>query len=402
MGTKKWTAVEYDAAKYLKSSIGSKLQRVELPRTMLVQVIIDLDDALYLPLSKNPTWLQKIQTAAAAKARTAMADVEKKVLDADAKAQKFDPKAAAAFTRDVQVTLDKGAQAIGDEMAAACDKLIKDYQKGQKELAKFRARCGAKIALTAVVVTGGAVVSVVSAGALSPIGIFGVVKGGAGIVQEILKLALKADQVAKIIQGELWALKKLMSEENAKAKKSGRVLQGSKEVGLNLFSKALGVETPSLRNCETHIGVHKVDIAKIEKESKKLSEKIYEALDEQTKVAKALAVAKKTLPAQKVGKISMSLDKVEKALDAVLKATVKVNESIDAAQARQVHFEKALKGMQEGIPGWTKWVEIAGGVALDLGLGIHDAASTLEKAVTITGTAVQTIGSELVDATAKK
>ena len=43
MGTKKWTAVEYDAAKYLKSSIGSKLQRVELPRTMLVQVIIDLD-----------------------------------------------------------------------------------------------------------------------------------------------------------------------------------------------------------------------------------------------------------------------------------------------------------------------------------------------------------------------
>ncbi|KQV98502.1 hypothetical protein [Rhizobacter sp. Root1221] len=398
MGTKKWTAVEYDAVKYLKSSIGSKLQRVELPKTMHIQVVIELDDALYLPLSKNPSWLQKIQTAAAAKARAAMGDVEKKILDADAKAQKFDPKTAALFTRDVQAVLDKGAKAVSEEMADACEKVIKDYQKGQKELLKFRVKCGSKIVLTAVLVTGGAVVSVATAGALSPIGILGVVKGGVAIGQEVVKLALKADQVGKLIQVELLVLKKLMNEENAKAKKSGKVAQGAKEIGLNVFSKALGVETPSLKNCEAHIGIHKVDIAKIEKQSKKLSETIYDAMDEQAKVNKALQVAKKTLTATKVGKISMSLDKVEKALDNVLKATIKVNESIAAAEERQVQFEKALKGMQEGIPGWVKWVDVAAGLTLDLGLGVSDAGSALEKALAVVFAVEQTVGNELADA----
>lgn len=398
MGTKKWTAVEYDAAKYLKNAIGSKLQRVTLPKTMHIQVVIDLDEALYTPLSKNPTWLQKIQTTAAAKARSAMGDVEKKILAAEAKAQKFDPKTAAAFTRDVQAILDKGAKEISEEMADACEKVIKDYQKGQKDLLKFRVKCGGKIALTAVLVTGGAVVSVATAGALSPIGILGVVKGGVAIGQEIVKLALKADQMAKVIQGELVVLKKLMNEENAKAKKSGKIAQGAKEVGLNVFSKVLGVETPSLKNCEAHIGIHKVDIAKIEKESKKLSEKIYAAMDEQAKVDKALTVAKKTLPSDKVGKIAMSLEKVEKALDAVLKSTIKVNESLAKAEGRQEDFEKALKGMQEGIPGWIKWVDVAVGAAVDLGMGVADAGSAIEKAYTVVATVEQTVGNELIDA----
>ena len=402
MGTKKWTAVEYDAAKYLKTSLGSKLKLVELPKAMDVQVIIELDDALYLELSKNPSWLQKVQANAAAKARAEMSAVEKIILATEAKAQKFDPKTAAIFTRDLQTQLEKGMAAVGDEMAAACDKLVKDYVKGRKELAKLRSQCKRKILLGAAVVTAGATVSVAVAGALSPIGIFAVAKGCAGIVQEMAKMALKADHMAKLIQGELWALKKFMNEENAKARQGGKVLQSGKEMGLNLISKAIGVETASLRNCESHIGIHKIDISKIEKESRKLSEKIYDAMDEQTKVNKALQDAKKTLPADKVGKIALQLDKVEAALDAMLKSTIKANESIVAAEERQVLFEKALKGMQEGIPGWIKWVEVAGGAAVDLGMGIHDAGSAIEKAVTIVGTVAQTVGNEIVDYRAKK
>lgn len=401
MGTKKWTAVEYDAAKYLKSSLGSKLKLVELPKTMDVQVVIELDEVLYKELSKNPSWLQKIQSTAAAKARSEMGAVEKNILAAEAKAQKFDPKAASIFTRDLQTQLEKGMAAVGEEMAAACDKLIKDYAKGRKDLAKLRTRCGCKIVLGAAVVTAGAVVSVAVAGALSPIGIFGVVKGCAGIVQEMAKMALKADQMAKLIQGELRVLKKCMNEENAKATKAGKVWQGGREMGLNVLSKVAGVEIPTLRNCDSHIGIHKVDISRIEKESRKLSEKIYAAMDEQAKVNKALQSAKKTLPADKVGKVALQLDKVEKALDAMLKSTVKVNESIVAAEDRQVQFEKALKAMQEGVPGWIKVVDIAAGLAFDLGLGIHDAGSAIEKAVTITGTLAQTFGNEVVDHVAK-
>jgi len=397
MGTKKWNAVEYDAVKYLKTSLGSKLKRIELPKTMRLEVLIELDDELYNALAKNPSWLQKMQSAAAAKARAAMDDVEKQILAAEAKAQKFDPKTAAAFTRDVQVLLEKGAQAASDEMADLCEKLINDYKKGQKELLKFRVKCGGKIALTAVLVTGGAVVSVMTAGALSPLGIVGIVKGGLAIGQEIVKLALDADKAGKLIQAELTVLKKLMNEENAKAKTSGKVAQGAKEIGLNVFSKVLGVETPSLKNCQSHIEIHKIDIAKIEKKSKALSETIYEAMDEQAKQDKALAVAKKTLPSNKVGKIAMQVEKIEKALDELLKSTIKVNEAIERAEKRQEHFEKALDAMKDGIPGWVKWVDVAVSLSLDVATGIADASSAMERAAAGLGAAAQALGNEAID-----
>ena len=397
MGTKKWNAVEYDAIKYLKGSLGSKLKRIELPKTMRLEVLIELDDELYAALAKNPSWVQKMQSAAAAKARAAMDDVEKQILAAEAKAQKFDPKTAAAFTRDVQALLEKGAQAASDEMAELCEKLINDYKKGQKELLKFRVKCGGKIALTAVLVTGGVVLSVTTFGGLTPLGIVGIVKGGVGIGQEIVKLALDADKMGKLIQGELTVLKKLMNEENAKAKTSGKVAQGAKEIGLNVFSKVLGVETPSLKNCQSHIDIHKVDIAKIEKKSSDLSKTIYDAMDEQAKQAKALVQAKKTLPANKVGKISMQVDKVEKVLDELLKSTIKLNESIARAEQRQVQFQKALDAMKEGIPGWVKWVDVAVGLTVDLATGVTDASSAVEKAVSGVSSAIQTIGSETID-----
>ncbi len=399
MGTKKWNAVEYDAVKYLKASLSGKLKRIELPKTMRLEVLIELDDELYAALAKNPSWLQKMQSAAAAKARSAMDDVERQILAAETKAQKFDPKTAAAFTRDVQALLEKGTQAASDEMADLCEKLITDYKKGQKELLKFRVKCGGKIALTAVLVTGGAVLSVVTAGALSPLGIVGIVKGGLAIGQEIVKLALDADKAGKLIQAELTALKKLMNEENAKAKTSGKVAQGAKEIGLNVFSKVLGVETPSLKNCQSHIEIHQIDIAKIEKKSKALSETIYEAMDEQAQQNKALAVAKKTLPASKVGKIAMHVEKIEKALDELLKSTIKVNESIERAEKRQAHFEKALDAMKDGIPGWVKWVDVAVSLTLDLATGMADASSAMERTAAGLGAAAQALGNEAIDVT---
>ncbi len=399
MGTKKWNAVEYDAVKYLKTSVGSKLKRIELPKTMRLEVLIELDDELYAALAKNPSWLQKMQSAAAAKARSAMDEVEKQILAAEAKAQKFDPKTGAAFTRDVQVLLEKGAKTASDEMADLCEKLINDYKKGQKELTRFRVKCGGKIALTAVLVTGGAVLSVVTAGALSPLGIVGIVKGGLAIGQEIVKLALDADKAGKLIQAELTVLKKLMNEENAKAKTSGKVAQGAKEIGLNVFSKLLGVETPSLKNCQSHIEIHKIDIAKIEKKSKALSETIYEAMDEQAKQDKALAVAKRALPANKVGKIAMHVEKIEKALDELLKSTIKVNEAIERAEKRQEHFEKALDAMKDGIPGWVKWVDVAVSLTLDVATGIADASSAMERTAAGLGAAAQALGNEVIDVT---
>lgn len=390
MGTKKWTAVDYDAVKYLTKTIGSKLERVELPKTMSLQVVIELDDDLYKKLAKDPTWLAKLQDAAGDKARKAMDEAAKLILQAETKATKFDPKTAAIFTKDLQSSLENAFKTASGEMADAAVKLFESYMKGQKDLSDFRIKAVGKIAVTAILVSAGTAVSVLSAGALSPIGIVGIVRGGVAIGQEITKLALSADQIAKVIQGELKVLKKFMTDNAPKG-------NAAKELGLNAMSKVLGLDTPSLKNCKSRIELHKIDIAKIEKKSHELSKKIYEAMDEQTAWAKKFDKAKKSLPAPKVGKISTALEKSEKALDILIQSTIKINESIAKAEKRQEAFEKTLKAMEDGIPGWVKYVDLAIGLGLDLGLGLADASSAIEKAATVVFSVEQLVATEVID-----
>jgi hypothetical protein len=388
MATKKWTAVEYDVARMMKSSIGSKLKLIELPKTLQMQVVIELDDALYLPLSKNPTWLQKMQSAASAKSRSAIDKLEKFILDSEAKAAKFDRKAAQAFSRDVETQLEKQAQAISDEMADACAKVIADYQKGQAELTKFRVKSGGKIAMSALKIVGEVTASVLTAGGFSPVGILGIVRDGLAIGQEIVKLALSADQLAKLIQAEFKILKKAFDEKGAQ---NSQKSSGAKEVALNVIARLSGVEITSLKNVKSRIELHKIDIAKIEKESKKLSEKIYAAMDAQEKQQKIFDNAKKSLPAKRVGQIKLELEKVEKALDKLLNATIAVNQSVEAAEARQENFEKAIEAMTSGMPGWAKYADIVIGNAINLAIDLTEASNTMDAAEEIIKASIETM-----------
>lgn len=388
MATKKWTAVEYDVARMLKGSIGGKLKLIELPKTLQMHVVIELDDVLYNAISKNPTWLQKMQSAASAKSRTAIDKIEKFILESEAKAAKFDRKAAQTFSRDVETQLEKQAQAISDEMADACAKVIADYQKGQKELQKFRIKSGGKIAMSALKIVGEVTASVLTAGGFSPVGILGIVRDGLAIGQEIVKLALSADQLAKLIKAEFVVLKKMFNEQGAHGSQKS---SGAKETALNVAARLTGIELTSLKNTKGRIELHKIDIAKIEKESKKLSEKIYAAMDEQEKQQKIFDKAKKSLPAKRVGQIKMELEKVEKALDKLLKATIAVNESVTAAEERQEQFEKAIEAMSSGMPGWAKYADIVIGNAINLAIDLTEASSSMEAAEEIIKASMETI-----------
>ncbi len=390
MGTKKWTAVDYDGAKYLAKAVGSKLERVELPKTMSLQVVIELDEELYKKLAKDPSWLAKLQETAGDKARTALDAAAKDILGVEAKASKFDAKTAAIFTKDVQSMLEARFKAASGEMADASVKLFESYKKGQKDLLGFRIKAGGKIAVTALVITASVAASAATYGALSPLGIVGVVRGGVTISQEIVKLALSADQIAKVIQAELKVLKKVMTDNAPKG-------NAAKELGLNALAKVAGIDTPSLKNCKSRIELHKIDIGKIEKKSHDMSKKVYEAMDLQADWAKKFDKAKKTLPAPKVGKVSTALAKSEKALDVLIQSTIKINESIQRAEKRQALFEKSLQQMEQGIPGWVKYVDIAIGLAIDLGMGIADANTAVEKALTVVLSCEQMIATEVID-----
>lgn len=64
---------------------------------------------------------------------------------------------------------------------------------------------------------------------------------------------------------------------------------------------------------------------------------------------------------------------------------------------RQAEFEKALRGMKEGLPGRLKWVDVAIGLTIDLVAGIADANSVIEGALGSVITSEQAIGNELID-----
>ena len=375
---KKWTAVSYDVSRLLQAV---PAKRVKIPANLKLDLVIELEDAAYAILSKDPTWLQKMHDRANTKALPVLAELKKKIADADQKAGGFDAKAADIFSRDLNAFIKQAMDAAGPEMAKEIDRFFEEYKKGKKDLLNYRLKSGFKIAFNAISIVGSVAVAVVSHGTLSAFSIAGIVKSALGISQECVKLALNADQMATLIRGEFATLKKVMVDDLAKAKTSGKIAQGVKEVGLNVLSGALGVETPALRNCKAHIEAHKVDITKLEKESKRLSEQIYKAMDEQEDWTKKFAAAKKTMPVDKVRKIAEGLKKSEEALDQMIKGTIEVNVAVERAQQRQEKFEKTIAAMMKGIPEWLGYVQELTALAIAIGPNVGNAEQAIEKAL---------------------
>lgn len=377
---KKWTAVAYDVSKIL-GSVPTK--HVKVPANITLELVIELEDAAFAKLSKDPSWIQKMHDKANAKVDPVMEALKKKVADADKKAGGFSPKTAEIFTKDLNEFIKLKMTAAGVEMGKEIDKFFEEYKKGKTDLLKFRLKSGGKIAFQALNIAGSAGVAVASHGALSPVAIMGIVKSAVAIGHECTKLALSCDQMGKLVQGELRILQKFMIEDLAKAKALGKIGQGVKEVGLNVLSGALGVDTPSLKNCKDHLAVHKVDISKVEQKSHTLSKAIYAAMDEEEKWRKRFDDAKKDMPADKVGKIVVHKEKAEKALQQMIDATIKANQAIEEANDRQEKFEKTLDAMMKGIPAWLGYAQQATSLGLTMGLHMGEVGNILDSALKI-------------------
>ena len=369
---KKWIAVDYDVSRKLTAEM--KTECVEIPAGLKLQIVVELDDTSYAKLVKDATWVQKIQQKANAKAVPAIDFVKKTVRDIDVKAGKFDPKVVATFSADLNNVVKKQLDGAGKEMAAEVNFLLKEYSKGQKDLLKFQAKAGVVIAMKSVQIGMTTAAAVASHGALTPLAIVGIAKNSVAIANECAKLALSADQAAVLIDKEFAILKKFMIEDLAKAKAMGKIAQGVKEAGLNIIAGALGVPIPSLATAATHIQVHKAGIAKLDAKSKGLSEGLYKAMDVQENWNKKYQAAKKSMPADKVSKIDAQSKKAETALDAMIEATIAVNERVASAQDRQVRYEKTLSAMKGGLPSLALLQSISSlGVSLgtDLGAATH-------------------------------
>lgn len=390
---KKWTALRFDISRMLA---GAQLQRVKIDGLVL-ELTIELDDAAYAKLAKDPVWIQKMTDKAQAKVKPAVEKLIEKVKAADKKALNFDAKTAAIFTKDIDTTARAEMAEAGRQMAVEVDKLFEEYKKGQKELLKFKIKSGTKITLNGVAIVGAVAVAAATHGALAPASIVAIARSGIVIAQEVAKLATSADQIAVLIRGELRLLGSFMSTNMQNANVKKKIKQGAKEIGLGALSAVMGVEIPNLKNCKGHIEVHKVDIAKLEKESHQLAGLIQGTYDEQAKWAAKVDKYKASLKAEKLLVARTAAKTAAKILDHLIESTIAINEAIPRATLRQKAFEDAINAMSEGLPGWIGYVQTAITVGIDVMLAVVGAGTAIEQGLGALIAVEIDVGSELVD-----
>jgi hypothetical protein len=398
---KKWVAVSFNSLETkLKQKIASKgynLQRVKLPPNINIQLEVNLEEEAYKKVATNPTFLQRLQSRALQVVDKTIDDIADTVIDQDKKSIKFNAQIAATFSADLTNWVKTKMEAAGKEMVIETDRMFMDLKRTHKELTRFQVKSGFKIGLSAVSIVAGTTLSIFTSGALSPLGIVGIVRSCVTIAQECGKLASTCGAMDKVIKGEFAVLKKILSPSLQGKSTSSKAMQGAKEIGLNMLSKTTGIESPSMKNLKTHLDLMHANIAKLDKSSEKLSKQIYGVMDAAKQWDKEFTKAKLSLPAMEVGKIKMSLDSSEKTLDTLLKNTIKVNESINQAHESHKNYTNAYTAMSAGIPGWVGKVDSVLGFIVDFSTGLADASSAIEKGCGTMITVVTALADEAID-----
>jgi hypothetical protein len=403
-----WKAVEFNVSRSLQDKIRFDnfyydFKHLTIPQDLNVQLFIELDEKLFAILSKNPTWLQTLQSRAKSQVDRCMDRMLSEITAGRLLLGEDAPRhlREQLFSLEIKKFM-RELDDIGKAMATESKNLFDVYKRGQKELSNYKIRTSYKIGVSVAVAAGSVAVTVLSGGTFGPFAIVGLVKGGLSVLQDCLKLASSADAVAKLINADLLVLREIMNTKISEASRSRKIGQAAAEVALNVVSRVSGLETTSISNCKSRIELHKVNIDKLDKKSRELSEKIYGAMDVQEKWAKQFENAKQHLPANQVGKIRVSLKNAEDGLDTLIKSTIEVNISIDRASKRQKSYEKAIEGMRgtndgkDGIkPQVISWIDFALSFGMDIATGIHEAEKVVDKVISSLMTTATSIESEL-------
>jgi hypothetical protein len=363
----------------------------------MVEVTVDVDDALYKAIQADGTLAAKVQEKTKAKVDVAVNEMIK-AMEAAAAKPPADQKAADAATKALNDKFEEALTKAGKEVNEDIKKRIDDFKKGKSNLQTFRIKSAVKIAITGTCVIAATAAAGASHGALTPIAAVGIVRGGHTIAQECVKLASTADTVAVLIKGQIAALKVIMQKDMKGASVKKQVVQGAKEVALGVLSGLTGSEAiPSMKNCGKNIELHKVDITKLEIKSKELSVKLTGALNSQDEWKKTNDAAIKKLPADKIGKIRAKIETIDKAVAKLTPAVVKVNEGVTRAEDRQKLFEETLNAMKDGLPEWIGYADTVAALGLGVGLAIGDASTLIDGVGGVLLEAANEIGNLVVE-----
>lgn len=255
---------------------------------------------------------------------------------------------------------------------AACTKTLNDLAKRQKKLKQWRIKTGIHIGQSAGLIASTVAVAGGTFGAGTPLAVYGVIKGGISIGQDMRDLFIDADASAKLCVAQQKMLEKIFTSKDPKAMEAWeKWVETGKDTLLRVASDAAGVDmVPSIENFEKHTTTHKMATQKAEDKAISWSRSINKALDAQEAWHKAWKAYLGSTPSVKGKKL---LEEYEKTLKATQKSLEKCEKYVDAvtvARERQKDFDKALDGFKKrSYPTVAKWTSKAIGLGLEIAEG---------------------------------
>ena len=364
-------------------NIGPDLQKA-LPDKVKIGVVtlrveLTLEDAGYKKVTESPVWLQK------------SADIAKKFVPGAVDSIVDDIKKAKDLNdRGLNSILVKTGDEMADKLADAIEKALAAWVKDKKEYTSYKVKSAGKIVVGTAGVVASAVTIGLTAGAASPVAIISMARSSIGLAQNIAKLAMEAETVERLIRKDMGVLSKAFAKN-----KDNKAAQNMKELGLAGIAAVLGVDTPSINNCNSRIQLYGNKLTGLKKDHAKFAGTIYKLMDVQESLKHKIDKTAKS--AKNYGKLTKTLGSAEKSLDEILKRVVAIGERIDTGEKNNEVYSKFVEALQSGVSNWTKYAQTAMTLAITFGTAIANNADAIEKGLSALQDHLTTVKDDLLE-----
>jgi hypothetical protein len=384
----KWSMGEVNVTRLLYKAIQTDLTHIYLP-SMKYKVEFELEEVVFRHIQKDERKALKLFNVLATEQNALISETAKKLKEIDAEAAQDAQKAAHAVEAAdaVLLKLSDELDALSSKMEAEATAVVREYIKGQNDLRETQLKGGVKIAINVVAIGTATAIVVASHGTLTPFGGLAIGRSVVAIGQEMTKLATNCDEKAKVIKFDFAVLRTFIgktSKDKAQADLLERIKTNGPEVALATISGALGIESPSLKNCRKHIEAHEVDIAKLEAESLEYTAQINKLIEKVQSWEGKLKLAIEENKRREIRRLQKAVATCEGAIDLLLggeagKSRIqKVDEAIHTAHALNKQWLADLDVLAQGVEPWTKYVDIGVNMTVNIALAVGSPDAVFE------------------------
>jgi len=242
-----------------------------------------------------------------------------------------------------------------------------------KSVKQFKVKCGASIALSGVVIVGGAVITGLTWGATGPAAVVAIARSGVQMAHTIGDLAANIDQIGWMVKAQLRVLERMFEEalaDDSEKKSSTKKIKNSlKNAAMEIGSGLLGAKSiPTVKNCEGYLDTYKVKMLELDIKLAKLGPQIIPL----EQGINDLQQQVDTLDDGPVRTIADQFLVCAKNQEQALKKKVQeVGAASRKGASNHQTWSRAIEEIQ--IHGWTKHVGTVVGAVTDLGLGVTGA-----------------------------